>query len=156
MKISVLFVCLGNICRSPAAEAIFINLLEKRGLTNGFIVDSAGTGSWHIGKKADSRMRITAERRGIKILSRARQINSKDFEKFNYILAMDDSNFKNIIDLKKRTSSTDFASIIKIQNFRAVFEETEVPDPYFGGDDGFENVLNILEDSVSVFLDTIC
>ena len=155
-KISVLFVCLGNICRSPAAEAIFVNLLEKKGLTDRFIVDSAGTGSWHIGKKADSRMRITAERRGIKILSRARQINSKDFEEFNYILAMDDSNFKNIIDLKKRTSSTDFASIKKIQNFRAVFEETEVPDPYFGGDDGFENVLNILEDSVSVFLDTIC
>ncbi len=68
---------------------------------------------------------------------------------------MDDSNFKNIIDLKKRTSSTDFASIKKIQNFRAVFEETEVPDPYFGGDDGFDHVLDILEDSVSVFLDTI-
>ena len=155
-KISVLFVCLGNICRSPAAEAIFINLLEKKGLRNGFIVDSAGTGSWHIGKKADSRMRITAERRGIKILSRARQINSKDFEKFNYILAMDDSNFKNIIDLKKRTSSTAFASIKKIQNFRDVFELTEVPDPYFGGDKGFDQVLDILEDSVSVFLNTIC
>ena len=68
-KISVLFVCLGNICRSPAAEAIFISLLEKKRLTDGFIVDSAGTGSWHIGKKADSRMRIAAERRDINILS---------------------------------------------------------------------------------------
>ena len=75
-KISVLFVCLGNICRSPAAEAIFINLLEKKGLTDVFIVDSAGTGSWHIGKKADARMRIAAERRDINILSRARQITS--------------------------------------------------------------------------------
>ena len=76
-KNSVLFVCLGNICRSPAAEAIFRNILEKKGLTDGFIVDSAGTGSWHIGKKADSRMRIAAARRDINILSRARQINCK-------------------------------------------------------------------------------
>ena len=154
-KISVLFVCLGNICRSPAAEAIFINLLEKKGLTDGFIVDSAGTGSWHTGKKADARMRNAAERRGINILSRARQITGKDFESFNYILAMDDSNFRDIKDLKKRTSSNDFASIIKIQNFRSVFNEKEVPDPYFGGNDGFDYVLDILEDSVSVFLESI-
>ena len=154
-KIAVLFVCLGNICRSPAAEAIFINLLEKKGLTDSFIVDSAGTGSWHIGKKADSRMRIAAERRNINILSRARQITSEDFEKFNYILAMDNSNFRNIQNLKNRTSSTNFASINKMQNFRSVFTEQEVPDPYFGGDEGFDHVLDILEDSVSCFLESI-
>ena len=135
-KIAVLFVCLGNICRSPAAEAIFINLLEKKGLSDGFIVESAGTGCWHIGKKADSRMRIAAERRDINILSRARQITSEDFGKFNYILAMDDSNFRNIQDLKNKKSTTDLASIKKIQNFRSVFNEQEVPDPYFGGDEG--------------------
>ena len=154
-KISVLFVCLGNICRSPAAEAIFLTLLEKKGLTEAFIVDSAGTGSWHVGKKADFRMRIAAERRYIKILSRARQITSKDFDKFNYILAMDDSNFRNIKDLKNRTSSTDFASIKKIQSFRSVFNVQEVPDPYFGGDEGFDYVLDILEDSVNGFLESI-
>ena len=154
-KISVLFVCLGNICRSPAAEAIFKSLLKKKGLRDGFIVDSAGTGSWHIGKKADSRMRIAAERRDINILSRARQISRKDFEEFNYILAMDDSNFQNIQNLKNRTSLTDFASIKKIQNFRSVFKEEEVPDPYFGGDEGFDKVLDILEDSVSGFLNSI-
>ncbi len=154
-KISVLFVCLGNICRSPAAEAIFINLLEKKGLTDAFIVDSAGTGNWHIGKKADSRMRIAAERRDINILSRARQITRKDFEEFNYILAMDDSNFRNIQDLKSKTSFKDFPSIKKIQSFRSVFNEQEVPDPYFGGDEGFDYVLDILEDSVSGFLESI-
>ena len=154
-KISVLFVCLGNICRSPAAEAIFIRLLEKKGLTDGFIVDSAGTGSWHIGKKADSRMRIAAERRDINILSKARQITSKDFEDFNYIVAMDDSNFLDIQNLKKKKSSSNFASLKKIQNFRSVFNEREVPDPYFGGDEGFDYVLDILEDSVNGFLESI-
>ncbi len=154
-KISVLFVCLGNICRSPAAEAIFINLLEKKKLTNDFIIDSAGTGSWHIGKKADSRMIIAAARRDINILSRARQISIKDFEEFQYILAMDDSNYRNLLDLKNNISSADSASIKKIQNFRSVFYEEEVPDPYFGGDEGFDHVLDILEDSVSGFLESI-
>ena len=154
-KKSVLFVCLGNICRSPAAEAIFIDLIKKKGLSDDFIVDSAGTGSWHIGKKADARMRISAEKRGLNVLSKARQINSKDFEKFNYILAMDNSNFENINDLKNRNSSSDFASIKNIQDFRSVFNDLEVPDPYYGGDQGFDNVLDILEDSVSGFLESI-
>jgi len=154
-KISVLFVCLGNICRSPAAEAIFINLLEKKGLTDSFIVDSAGTGSWHIGKKADSRMRIAAERRDINILSRARQITSKDFDQFNYIIAMDNSNFRNIQDLKNRTASTDYASIKKILDFRSDLNDQEVQDTYFGGDEGFDFVLDILEDSVDGFLESI-
>ena len=96
-------------------------------------------------------MRIAAERRDINILSRARQITSKDFDEFNYILAMDDSNFRNIQDLKNRTASTGFASIKKIQDFRSVFNEQEVPDPYFGGDEGFDYVLDILKDSVMSF-----
>ena len=154
-KVSVLFVCLGNICRSPAAEAIFIDLIQKKQLTDSCFVASAGTGNWHIGKKADLRMRIAAERRNITILSRARQITSEDLEKFNYILAMDNSNFKNIKNLKNLTSATQLAAIKKIQDFRSVFKEEEVPDPYFGGEEGFDNVLDILEDSVTGFLNSI-
>ena len=154
-KISVLFVCLGNICRSPAAEAIFQNLINDKGIVDQFIVDSAGTGSWHVGKKADARMRFAAKQRNININSNARQIKEDDFRKFNYILVMDNSNFKNVIDLKNRVKGSDFAKILKIQDFSSTFNEKEVPDPYFGGDAGFDHVLDILEDSVSCFLEKI-
>ena len=154
-KISVLFVCLGNICRSPAAEAIFLDLINNKGMGGQFIVDSAGTGSWHVGKKADSRMRFAAKKRNINISSNARQIKEDDFSKFNYIAVMDNSNFENIINLKTRVSGSDFAKIIKIQDFASIFTEKEVPDPYFGGDAGFDHVLDILEDSVSCFLENI-
>jgi len=154
-KISVLFVCLGNICRSPAAEAIFQNLINDKGIDNQFIVDSAGTGSWHVGKKADPRMRFAAKERNINITSNARQICEDDFSNFKYILVMDNSNFNNVIDLKNRVKGSDFARILKIQDFSSTFTEKEVPDPYFGGDAGFDHVLDILEDSISCFLENI-
>ena len=154
-KLSILFVCLGNICRSPAAEAIFQNLINDKGISNQFIVDSAGTGSWHVGKKADSRMRFAAKQRNINITSKARQIREDDFRKFKYILVMDNSNFSNVIELKNRVKGSDFAKILKIQDFSSIFNEKEVPDPYFGGDAGFDHVLDILEDSVCSFLDNI-
>ena len=154
-KVSLLFVCLGNICRSPAAEAIFQNLINDKGIGNQFIVDSAGTGSWHVGKKADSRMRFAAKQRNINIISNARQIIEDDFLKFKYILVMDNSNFNNVVNFKNRVKGSDFARILKIQDFSSVFAEKEVPDPYFGGDAGFDYVLDILEDSVSCFLEDI-
>ena len=154
-KISVLFVCLGNICRSPAAEAIFLKLINNKGIDHRFIVDSAGTGSWHIGKQADLRMRLAAKQRNIHILSNARQIRENDFSRFNYIAVMDNSNFDDVNDFKNKVRGSDFAKIVKIQDFSSAFTDKEVPDPYFGGDAGFDNVLNILEDSVSSFLDNI-
>ena len=154
-KISVLFVCLGNICRSPAAEAIFHNLINEKGIGNQFIVDSAGTGNWHVGKKADSRMRFAAKQRNIHITSNARQIREDDFCQFNFILVMDNSNFNNVLNFKNRVKGSDYAKILKIQDFASNYTEREVPDPYFGGDAGFDNVLDILEDSVSCFLDSI-
>jgi len=154
-KISVLFVCLGNICRSPAAEAIFQNLIIDKGIANQFIVDSAGTGSWHVGKKADSRMRFAAKQRNINITSHARQISEDDFRNFNYIVVMDNSNFNNVCAFKNQVKGADFAKILRMQDFASIFNEKEVPDPYFGGDSGFDYVLDILEDSVSCFLENI-
>ena len=154
-KTSVLFVCLGNICRSPVAEAIFRNSIEEMGAKESFIVDSAGTGSWHVGKAADSRMRFAAKQRNIQVTSIARQINENDFKHFNYILAMDNSNLQNILNLKNRESASDYAKIHPIQDFSVKFTEKEVPDPYFGGEDGFQYVIDILEDSVNGFLGTI-
>ena len=154
-KISVLFVCLGNICRSPAAEAIFIKYIKEKQIENDFLVDSAGTGSWHVGKPSDERMLFAASRRGINIQSKARQISEDDFDRFKYIVAMDNSNYKNLLNFKNRESLSDFAEIKKIQDFSKEFNENEVPDPYFGGPDGFDNVLDILEDSVQGFLKTL-
>ena len=154
-KISVLFVCLGNICRSPAAEALFIKKIKERGIEDGFLVDSAGTGSWHIGKKADSRMRLAAKDREINITSKARQIGKNDFQTFNYILTMDDSNYQNVMALKNRLIYSDLCKVMKIQEFANSFQEKEVPDPYFGGGEGFDNVLDILTDSISGFLDYV-
>ena len=154
-KISVLFVCLGNICRSPAAEAIFLDLINEKGIGHQFIVDSAGTGNWHVGKKSDSRMRFAAKKRQINITSNARQITEDDFSKFNYIVVMDNSNFNNVINFRDRVKGSDFAEIVRIQDFASLFTDSEVPDPYFGGDAGFDNVLDILEDSVSCFLKNI-
>ena len=154
-KISVLFVCLGNICRSPAAEALFIKKIKEKQIEDRFLVDSAGTGSWHVGKKADSRMRIAAKDREIEITSKARQINKNDFQEFNYILTMDDENYRNVMSLKNREPYSDVCKVRKIQDFANSFLEKEVPDPYFGGEQGFDYVLNILDDSTSGFLDYI-
>ncbi len=154
-KISVLFVCLGNICRSPAAEALFIKKIKEKQIENRFLVDSAGTGSWHVGKKSDLRMRLAAKNREIDITSKARQISTNDFQKFNYILTMDDSNYGNVISLKNRAPYSSNCEVRKIQDFANSFHEKEVPDPYFGGEEGFDYVLDILTDSIGGFLDYI-
>ena len=104
-KISVLFVCLGNICRSPLAEGVFKYLVEDQGLTNQFLIDSAGTGSWHVGDRPDGRAALVAEQHGINLDSRARQIQDEDFSRFDYIIAMDRENLGVLSKLKEEMNS---------------------------------------------------
>jgi len=146
----LLFVCLGNICRSPAAEAIFLHSVTQKGLEHLFAVDSAGTAGYHIGAKADARMRQHAQRRGIEITSRARQLVPADFEEFDYIVAMDNSNYTDCLSLKEKSMGN--AQVVKMTDYAQQMNYTEVPDPYYGGDDGFELVLDILQDSCNGLL----
>ena len=145
MKQRILFVCLGNICRSPAAEAILLNKLEKLKLIDQFDVDSAGTGNWHVGKLADSRMREAASNRGISINSRGRQISFDDFSQFDLILTMDNDNLKQVKSLTKELSTTSKAKIKPLLSYSNQTDLIEVPDPYYGGDKGFDQVLDLLE-----------
>ncbi|BEV36068.1 low molecular weight protein-tyrosine-phosphatase [Synechococcus sp. M16CYN] len=155
MKKKILFVCLGNICRSPAAEGVFLDLLIKRGLADQFVVDSAGTGGWHVGRPADRRMQAAANRRGIQLPSRARQIRLDDLSDFDLIVTMDDANLLDVQNLAHETGSSATASIKPILSFAKRFNYTEVPDPYYGGESGFEHVLDLLEDSCSALLDEL-
>ncbi|MDP1569706.1 MAG: low molecular weight protein-tyrosine-phosphatase [Vicinamibacterales bacterium] len=141
MPVRLLFVCLGNICRSPAAEAVFQHLAEEAGLASRFTVDSAGTGGWHVGDQADRRMRAAASARGIAVTSRARQVAADDFERFDHIFAMDADNLRALRALAPP------AGAHKLRLFRDLDPEApgeDVPDPYTGGPEDFDEVLDIV------------
>ncbi|MCJ8331543.1 MAG: low molecular weight phosphotyrosine protein phosphatase [Lentisphaeria bacterium] len=146
----VLFVCLGNICRSPSAEGIFQGLVDQANLSKEIKVDSAGTSSWHIGDPADTRMRATAKERGYDLTSRARSFGKKDFKDFDYILAMDETNYKDIVKLAR--SPEDEAKVELMTDYCESHTDTYVPDPYYGGADGFHYVIDLLEDATSSLL----
>ena len=138
----VLFVCLGNICRSPTAEGVFRRALEQAGLADEVEIDSCGVGSWHVGKAPDSRAQQAALCRGIDLSGlRARQLNVQDFAEFDYVLGMDQDNLRAICDLKPANSQAHVGLFLDF----AGTPGAEVPDPYYGGDEGFENVLNMIE-----------
>ncbi len=136
----ILFICLGNICRSPAGEAIFRNYIEDLGLTHEYDIDSAGTSAVHEGQKADRRMREHGKRRGIEITSISRGLKDSDFIDFDFLVTMDKSNYRNTLVHANRSGNSQHTS--KIIPF---CEHEEVPDPYYGGSDGFEYVLDMLE-----------
>ncbi len=147
-RIAVCFVCLGNICRSPTAEAVFRRLVEVAGLVDDIEIDSAGTAAYHVGERADPRSRAAAQARGYDVTSVARQFHARDFETFDYVLAMDEANLR---DLERTLKSTGRKSgegpVVRLfRDFEAgVGSAANVPDPYYGGADGFSEVLDICE-----------
>jgi protein-tyrosine phosphatase len=142
--VSVCFVCLGNICRSPTAEGVMKHLLARHGLSDRVHVESAGTAGYHVGDLPDRRSRLAARGRGVTLDSRARQFTQADFERFDYVLAMDESNRENLAALAPNA-----AARAKIRSFLAfdpnAAPDAPVPDPYHGGPDGFELVLDLCE-----------
>lgn len=140
--IKVLFVCLGNICRSPTAHAVFTGLVKARGLEDRILVDSAGTSDWHIGKAPDPRSIATALERGVDLSQlRGSQVRSEDFQVYDYILAMDQ---QNLVDLQA-LQPADFAGRLDLfMRFAPEMGVEEVPDPYYGGQEGFVHVVDLI------------
>lgn len=140
--IKVLFVCLGNICRSPTAEGVFRDLVRREGLSKKINVDSAGVGKWHVGESPDRRATAAAKARGIDIsLQRARQVNVSDFNRFDYVIAMDQKNYLDLSRLCPKESS----SLYKFLQFAPNTHISDIPDPYYGGHSGFDSVLDLIE-----------
>lgn len=141
----LLFVCLGNICRSPAAENIMNHLIEQAGLDDRIVCDSAGTGGYHIGSPPDRRMTLAAKQRGITLQGQARQFQKSDFENFDLILAMDRENYEDILSLDRTGRYRDRVRLMC--SFCTRHSEQEVPDPYYGGPEGFNKVIDLLLDA---------
>ncbi|MBR2437232.1 MAG: low molecular weight phosphotyrosine protein phosphatase [Alistipes sp.] len=154
MKQRILFVCLGNICRSPAAEAVMQQLIDRNGVGDRVEVDSAGTYGGHAGDRADSRMRRAASARGVDITHRSRQVREEDFERFDIIVAMDDNNYEALFRLAPHREAQ-----MKIFRFRDFLRHhpdwSYIPDPYYEGHEGFELVLDLVEDGCQTMLDKI-
>lgn len=147
---SVVFVCLGNICRSPTADGVFRKMVGDAGLTDSILVDSAGTGAWHVGESPDKRATQAAKRRGYDLSPlRARQFQAKDFDRFDYVLAMD---YSNLQDLRALCPSHADEKLKLFLSFSENFSEEEVPDPYYGGATGFDHVLDLVEDACKFLL----
>lgn len=149
-QVGVLFVCLGNICRSPTAHGVFQQLVEQRGFAQRIAVDSCGTGDWHIGHAPDKRSAAAARQRGYDLSPlRARQVEAGDFRRFDYILAMDANNLRDL----ERMRPTDFRGELALfLDYADGVASREVPDPYYGGPDGFDEVLDLVENAAAGLL----
>ncbi|MCB1764490.1 MAG: low molecular weight phosphotyrosine protein phosphatase [Candidatus Competibacteraceae bacterium] len=149
--VKVLFVCMGNICRSPMAEGVFRRMLEGVGLHEKVYVDSAGTHSYHIGGPPDPRSQATAQRRGVDLRSlRARRVTPADFAEFDYVLAMDRDNYENLVELCQNAELQQRIQLFL--DFAPDLPEREVPDPYYGGPTGFERVMDLVEEAAQGLL----
>jgi protein-tyrosine phosphatase len=151
-KVGVLFVCMGNICRSPTAEGVFRHYVAEAGLADLFDIDSAGTHAYHVGEPPDKRAQQAAERRGFSLADiRARRVAPEDFERFHHIIVMDQDN---LVLLQEQADAAQRAKIRLCLEYTAG-PETEVPDPYYGGATGFERVLDLVEDASRGLLEAL-
>lgn len=149
----VCFVCLGNICRSPTAEGLFIHKVKEAGLESYFFIDSAGTAAYHTGENANARSQSTANAHGVHLPSIARQFDYADLEEFDLILAMDSANLNNLEDMDRKGRFSE--KIYLMREFDPTPEDGEVPDPYYGGQQGFENVFTMLDRSCQKLFDEL-
>lgn len=153
-KYKVLFVCLGNICRSPAAQAVMQGVVDRRGLTHRFFIDSAGTYGGHTGQLPDKRMRVHARPRGYELTHLARRITGSDLEEFDLVVAMDNGNVRDLQGMAVTVEES--RKIVMMGDYITQFPHYDyVPDPYYEGAEGFELVLDLLEDSCENLLDQI-
>jgi protein-tyrosine phosphatase len=152
--VRILFVCLGNICRSPAAEGVLRDIVTAHGSDMHWEIDSAGTGDYHVGDLPDQRMRIHARRRGIELTHRCRQVDESDFDYFDLIIAMDHSNLRNLHRLAPTAEAQ--AKIMPMAAFLSTKTRYDhIPDPYYEGSEGFELVLDLLDDALSTLYNTV-
>jgi len=151
--VSVLFVCLGNICRSPTAHGVFESQVARAGLEAQIRVESAGTGAWHVGEPPDARAAAAARARGYRLDHlRARQVQEADFRRFDYLLAMDHQNLRSLESMVPADATVRPGLFLA---FARRHDEREVPDPYYGGDGGFRHVLDLVEDACEGLLSDI-
>lgn len=153
MKKKILFICLGNICRSPAAEEVFRSIVRQHGDDHLFEIDSAGLIDFHEGELADPRMRQCASRRGYRLTHRSRPVTSDDFRHFDYLIAMDADNIKR---LKHKSPQPELhKKIVPLATFLTRHEDTYIPDPYYGNEKDFAYVIDLLEDACSHLYDSL-
>ena len=151
-EISILFVCMGNICRSPTAEGVFRHYVSQAGLNASVVIDSAGTHAYHVGEPPDRRAQAAAERRGMSLQGiRARRVADEDFERFDFVIAMDDDNLQRLKDQAPPEHHPKLRLFLEYSSG----SEREVPDPYYGGASGFERVLDLVEDASRGLLETL-
>jgi len=153
----ILFVCLGNICRSPTAEAVMRSLVTEAGLADEIEVESAGTGNWHAGEPPDPRATETAAERGVELVGSARQIDAADFENFDLLIAMDRANHAELLRMAPNADARDRVGLLREFDPEAPDADPApgVPDPYFGGGDGFAEVIEIVDRCCASLLDSI-
>ena len=147
-RIGVLFVCMGNICRSPLAEAIFLNKINERELAGRFRVDSAGTGGWHVGESPDPRTAAIAKKKKVKLVSVARKVSSMDFDHYDYIVCMDQENVESVLSAGAKKKKVHL-----LLDFDKSSHLAEVPDPYYGGDDSFLTVYELLDSACDALIE---